>query len=466
MSPSHAPHARGETRAGVRAPSANLSPTLLRVAVVSGGQVLDEVRVADAEITVGASERCTLVVPPGTWPEAHRLFARVRGRYELRPLAGMQGRIALGDEVVDVATRGPLPIPLTAAARGRVTVGGVTVLFQRVAAEPDAPRPVLPRSLRLGVRDAIDWRTTVLGALSFLLHFGVLATIYSDWLDPVVDEEARVASIVEALQDLPLAPPVEPTASAPEVTATATAPARSETATSSGRAGGDAGRGAGARGGGAGRREADARAERLSAELDALDVRMLAVLGGGGRATDRVIGEGGVSTQLLEDLAASGRGVRRDAGDGLSTGGGGRVRPGEVVRGGLPGELGPRGPVGAGSASAAAPPAPPKPRAEVAPPTLTGTVPGAEGVIARHRGGLLACYRRGLEESPRMRGTVRVTLRIGPNGEVLSATPSAGGGLSPNVVGCVVGKLGAAQFAQPVGGGAVLVVPITFIPGE
>ena len=93
-------------------------------------------------------------------------------------------------------------------------------------------------------------------------------------------------------------------------------------------------------------------------------------------------------------------------------------------------------------------------------------MPGAEGVIARHRGGLLACYRRGLEESPRMRGTVRVTLRIGPNGEVLSATPSAGGGLSPNVVGCVVGKLGAAQFAQPVGGGAVLVVPITFIPGE
>ena len=58
-------------------------------------------------------------------------------------------------------------------------------------------------------------------------------------------------------------------------------------------------------------------------------------------------------------------------------------------------------------------------------------------------------------------GSVRVTVRVGPNGEVTSASPSAST-LSGKMVGCLTGKLRSAQFAAPPSGGATLVVPLGF----
>jgi outer membrane biosynthesis protein TonB len=62
-----------------------------------------------------------------------------------------------------------------------------------------------------------------------------------------------------------------------------------------------------------------------------------------------------------------------------------------------------------------------------------------------------------------MKGSVRVTAKIGPNGEVLSATPSGGGGLSGTVISCVVARVQSAQFSPPEGGGATVVIPVTFV---
>jgi hypothetical protein len=62
-----------------------------------------------------------------------------------------------------------------------------------------------------------------------------------------------------------------------------------------------------------------------------------------------------------------------------------------------------------------------------------------------------------------MKGSVRVTARIGPNGEVLSASASGGGGLSGSVVSCVQARVASAQFAPPEGGGATVVIPVTFV---
>ena len=49
-------------------------------------------------------------------------------------------------------------------------------------------------------------------------------------------------------------------------------------------------------------------------------------------------------------------------------------------------------------------------------------------VVAGMAAGFRRCYNNGLKEDPNMKGSVRVTARIGPNGEVLSASASGGGG--------------------------------------
>jgi hypothetical protein len=102
--------------------------------------------------------------------------------------------------------------------------------------------------------------------------------------------------------------------------------------------------------------------------------------------------------------------------------------------------------------------------AQVSPPVVTGNpVPDAPRVIAGLRGALRNCYKRTLDEDPGARGSVRVTLQITPNGEgrVTQAVPS---GLPQGMVSCVTRVMGGAQFDPPQGGGATLVVPMSFFP--
>src|SRR5688572_10700097 len=49
----------------------------------------------------------------------------------------------------------------------------------------------------------------MIAALSFLVHFLALGSIYSDWLDPVIDDEVSVANLVDSLKSLPAPPPPE-----------------------------------------------------------------------------------------------------------------------------------------------------------------------------------------------------------------------------------------------------------------
>lgn len=92
-----------------------------------------------------------------------------------------------------------------------------------------------------------------------------------------------------------------------------------------------------------------------------------------------------------------------------------------------------------------------------------GTVANAAAVVAGMAAGFRRCYNHGLAEDPNMAGIVKVTAKIGSAGEVLSATPVGGGGLSPEVITCVVTRVRAATFAPPDGGGATIVIPVTFV---
>ena len=95
---------------------------------------------------------------------------------------------------------------------------------------------------------------------------------------------------------------------------------------------------------------------------------------------------------------------------------------------------------------------------------LLGALPGddAEGLRKAFRKAAKATHPDIDRENPDMAGGVRVTVKIGGNGDVMSASPSVSGNLSPGVVGCMVGKIQGAQFPKtPSGSPAVFVVPIT-----
>jgi hypothetical protein len=91
-----------------------------------------------------------------------------------------------------------------------------------------------------------------------------------------------------------------------------------------------------------------------------------------------------------------------------------------------------------------------------------GSVAQASSVVAGMAAGFRRCYNKGLAEDPNMKGSVRLTAKIGPTGEVLSVSPS-GHGLSGTVVSCVSARVSSAQFAPPEGGSATIVIPVTFV---
>jgi hypothetical protein len=95
-------------------------------------------------------------------------------------------------------------------------------------------------------------------------------------------------------------------------------------------------------------------------------------------------------------------------------------------------------------------------------PRQGGSVSNAQAVVAGMAAAFRRCYNLGLQEDPEMKGSVRVTAKIAADGSVSSATPAAFT-LSDKIVACVVARVASAQFNPPEGGGATVVIPVTFI---
>jgi hypothetical protein len=447
----------GQMTAVMRAVTRPPTPRLLRVAVVLRGAVVEErVLAARSHVTVGPNERATFVVASGALPSAVRLFEATRSGYTLHVLPGMSGRIATRAGIVDLATA--RDIALGDDARGRIALGEATLLFQFVDAPPPLQKPQLPLAVRGGLADGVDWTTAIVAAFSFLFHFGVVASLYGDWLDTVVDDEARVAQLVDSLRPPVTVPLVEK--SEMETTATA-APTAAREAQGAGATARKSGTGSGTRSGTGGRREA---ADAMMGQLEKMNLEMVGVMNAHGRSTEDVL-RAGVPTDLLNDAAKDAAGAGRGNVAGLEMGTSShRFRPGGGGRGlGDIGNTRGTGPVSAGAAVAA-----PRPIgvAQVGGPLQPGgEVPNVGGVVAGMSPGFRRCYTDGLtREDPTMRGSLRITTRIGPNGDVLSASPSGGGTLSSTVIACVTARVQSAHFDAPTGGGATIVIPVTFVP--
>lgn len=429
-------------------------PRVLRLGVVRGGRIVEERLVPrGTAVTIGRDESSTVVVTAAQAPRRHVLFAPGPKGYALSVTTGMDGRVVVGGELLVLSapagTEGASRIELSPDARGRVRLGETSLLFQFVEPPPVTPRAALPLGVLRG-GNGIDFRTTLIAAFSFLAHFFVIGSAYSDLLDEVVDDDLRSLSVLDALPNLP-APAVEVPDETPAPAATAAA-APAVASRSSSHAPATSGNPAHAPS-----HSSDSQAALASALTTVMET--VGALRAAGPATAGVLARGDVPTTSLDVAARSNTGVGFELSP-LS--GADRVRPGtsgtlaslgDVHGQATPGEgkghapeSGPRGTVDATRID-----------------NVGGRILDAARVVASLRGGFRACYNRALAQNPDVQGRISLSLRVGVGGRVegVSATPS--GNVPDALVQCVRARAQSAEFAPPEGGAAIVNVPVGFV---
>lgn len=170
------------------APSANPGPRprILRIGVLLGGKIVEERLIRErTAVSIGQSMRNTFSIPVEGLPLEFTLFALdERGRYHLRFLAKMDGRLSDSGGQVNtldaLKERGAAQhgdywqVALGDSSRGKLSLGDLTVLFQFVAEPPRQPKPMLPASVRGTFADRFDPRLSVIMGASVFLHFAVV----------------------------------------------------------------------------------------------------------------------------------------------------------------------------------------------------------------------------------------------------------------------------------------------------
>jgi hypothetical protein len=107
---------------------------------------------------------------------------------------------------------------------------------------------------------------------------------------------------------------------------------------------------------------------------------------------------------------------------------------------------------------------PPTGDAELGPITAEGPTPAnTEQVTASLHASFRVCYRRGLASDPKMAGSISISAKIGPNGEVKSAEAAKSAGVSAGVIQYVLSKVRNAQFDSPGPKGSTLRNPVSFV---
>jgi hypothetical protein len=337
----------------------------------------------------------------------------------------------------------------TSVQRPTAIASVLAVLRGTRSSTAPSSRPRLSRSLMGRSSAEIDWRLTIIAALSFLAHFGVVGSIYSDWLDPLVDDGPTIEGLVDALRIVPAPVELVPAPSAQASVLVSTVPSEPHAGSSSP----SVGRGAARPSGGGDR-------TRLLAEASAREMAIISALGGSG-TTSNSLRDGQATSQLLDGVAADQQGVTPGHGSGLHLGeaGGAVIAPGR--RSGLTDVGGTTAgvPTGAGSGITVKPPSS---ITTIDPPAVTGDVPRAEQTVAGLKAGYRRCYMRGLEATPDAQGSVQLRVKIGPNGEVASVTTSGGAQLGSEIVSCLVRHTAQAHFEAPKASSGTIVIPITF----
>lgn len=157
---------------------------ILRIGILLGGKIVEERLIRErTSVSIGQSMKNTFSIPVEGLPLEFTLFALDQGSYSLRFLPKMDGRVSDGGNVRTLeALKGSggknagnyWEVPLTQTARGKLSLGDLTVLFQFVTEPPRQPKPMLPASVRGTFADRFEPRLTAILGASIFIHFVVV----------------------------------------------------------------------------------------------------------------------------------------------------------------------------------------------------------------------------------------------------------------------------------------------------
>jgi hypothetical protein len=429
-------------------------PKVLRIGLVTSGRILEERVVKQrTSVTVGPSEQSTFVVR-AQLPPQFKLFELIGGDYYLNFLDDMTGRVALAAGISDLAALkgqakrvgSAYQVRLSEEARGKLVIGNTTFLFQFVEPPPVQPRPRLPLSVQGGIESQIDWNLTIIAAFSFLLHFGAVGVMYSDWMDPVLNDE-ETAGLIDMVQKT-VPPPVE-TAETPTGAATDTAPTPQKVAPKKAPAKTPSA-------------APDAKVvQGLMNQADQARIAILGALNGGPSINDAMKDDNGAPVDL-NSLANRESGISNSASNGLNMpGAGGPIRPGQggdlsSLRGGDTGAV--------ASSAGVERKVVPVGNVDFGAPSSSVPVSNAEAVIRTQiQPGAKRCYQKGLETDPSQSGKLVILIKVAPSGEVDSVSAESNTGLSQQVAGCIQAVARRAKFDAPGANGSTISVPFNFL---
>jgi outer membrane biosynthesis protein TonB len=185
--------AGGKSGQGARPGGVPHRARILRIGIIQGGRIVEERLVRKREnISLGQSARNMFVVPSDALPRHWLMFEITPRGYVAHFADAMDARIAVGNEIISLAQlkqSGKIRrhgqawvLLLDERARGKITVGDLTILFQFVTPPPPQPRPQLPASVRGSMTSDLDWAFTTVAALSFVAHLVMVIYLRSvDW---------------------------------------------------------------------------------------------------------------------------------------------------------------------------------------------------------------------------------------------------------------------------------------------
>ncbi len=455
------------------------STRILRIGVVLGGNIIEERLVRKREtITIGQSSKNSFSIPIEGLPKTFPVFALENGKYVLNFQDNMDGRISAGGAVHTLAQlksngaqrRGDSwAIELDERARGKVSVGAMTLLFQFVTAPPLPPRPRLPASVRGTLADRIEPRLAIILSCSVITHFaiGLWAYTRDQVVERPVDKIARSFQVGQYEPPPKVEPVVIENTNSEEGETTAEAagtdtpkndkPSRPrDNNEPTGDSGGDS----------SGSPDDAAVSEAIQ---NTAVVAVLTGLGGAGGAFSEMSGtDQGAS---LDDSIAHAKGKATattggGAGDRRQRGQGSGELGTDKGNGAVSGPKGTKGGAGGTKQEDKIKSLTKFGRAEDL--SLSDLDPNA--VVKRIRGKYLAgikrCHQRVLKVDPKAQGKVTIRFTVGPTGRVTKASVK---GFDPTVDACIRGQASKWRFSAPKDEGkptsADFEVPLLLKPG-
>jgi len=450
----------------------NDGPRIPRIAIVRGGRVIEERLVkADTVVTIGTGEGAMFTIQSA--PPSFPLLQRANDGWWLHFVDGMSGRVATSTGIANLeqlrsaayVANGTYRVKLSDDARGKIIVGRDTILFQLVPAPPAQPKPQLPLGVKAGLAGSMDWTLTIIAAMSFLLHFGIVGTMYSDWMDPVITVDHTVSLVDITPRNMGSLPAPEPSphhvdpdpAPAPDPTPSPTpnpGPRNNNNNSNNTVAKNEPGPSR--------NQVSDDSAAKMAAEADKLQIGLIGSVKEG-PALKKTLDKSDVPATDLSSAAEKQNGVTTDISDLTKKNAGGPVK--QTTKTTLADVGGTKKKQGKDGTGPDTGPAGPTLVVDTLPLKSNLVVSDADAVIAKLRPRFRQCYQTGLNENASMSGKATMVVKIAPNGEVQSVSVGSNEGLSNGVTSCVASHLQKATFTGN-GGVTTLNVPVTFVQSK